>query len=285
MVPRGGYVRLYRMLLQSPIWTQLRPAVFKVAMYFLMKANYKQREWYDGSQQVAIPAGSFITSYGTTATECNLSVQQTRDAFAHLERTQFATYRRTPRWTLVTVMDWATYQTTAGEENTEENTYTNRQGTPDKEKKNRGTNTCASPGGNTRRSAPSGNHPGATDGDVPFPSNRGPRGTSEGLTAEQDVWFSQWWPAYWRHKAKKPAREAFAKHVRTEARFQEIMAATRAQTPEMLAKHEKHRPHGATWLNGERWEDETEEAMPRPARAASDEYPELPSDYEKGRRV
>jgi hypothetical protein len=36
------------------------------------------------------------------------------------------------------------------------------------------------------------------------------------------------------------------------------MRATRAQKPEMLMRDAHHRPHGATWLNGERWEDETE---------------------------
>ena len=106
MGPRGGYVRLYRVLLQSPIWTQLAPAVLKVAMYFLLRANYKPIEWYGGVQMVAIPAGSFVTSYGTMVTECRLSMQQIRDAFAHLKRTHFATYRRTPRWTLVTVRNW-----------------------------------------------------------------------------------------------------------------------------------------------------------------------------------
>jgi len=91
--------------------------------------------------------------------------------------------------------------------------------------------------------------------------------------------------AYWRREAKKAAREAFAKHVRTEARFQEIMAATSAQTDEMFAKEKRHRPIGASWLNGERWEDETEEAAPRPAHDAADEYPEFPDSYEEGRPI
>lgn len=93
------------------------------------------------------------------------------------------------------------------------------------------------------------------------------------LTFEQEAWFSQWWPEYWLHKAKKPAREAIRKHVRTAARFQQIMAATRAQKPEMLTREPRHRPHGATWLNNERWEDETIETPPTPAQ---DDYPEFP---------
>ncbi len=78
----------------------------------------------------------------------------------------------------------------------------------------------------------------------------------DGLTVEQESWFSDWWAAYWLHKAKKAARRAFAKQVRAEARFQEVMAAMEKQKPEMMSRQPQHRPHGATWLNGERWTDE-----------------------------
>ena len=52
------------------------------------------------------------------------------------------------------------------------------------------------------------------------------------------------------------ARAAFRKHVTTEERFNEVMAATKAQTREMLGRDADKRPHGATWLNQERWKDE-----------------------------
>jgi len=76
------------------------------------------------------------------------------------------------------------------------------------------------------------------------------------MTPEQEAWFSQWWSEYWLHKAKKAAREAFRKAVTTDALFQKIMAATRAQKPEMLGRDPSKQPHGASWINGERWNDE-----------------------------
>jgi hypothetical protein len=97
-------------------------------------------------------------------------------------------------------------------------------------------------------------------------NGRAPRLTSANLTTEQERWFTAWWGEYWLHKAKKPAREAFRKQVKTEERFQQVMAATRAQGPEMLSRESSKRPHGATWLNGERWEDEI--ASPAGAGAA-----------------
>lgn len=81
----------------------------------------------------------------------------------------------------------------------------------------------------------------------------------------QDQWFESWWEAYWLKKSRKRAREAFGRRVRTPERFQEIMTATRAQSAEMLSREPQHRPHGATWLNGERWADEALE----PAKAAA----------------
>jgi hypothetical protein len=86
-----------------------------------------------------------------------------------------------------------------------------------------------------------------------------------GNTREQEGWFASWWAAYWLHKAKKAARQAFEKQVRTVETFKRVMAATEAQSPEMLGREPQHRPHGATWLYQERWEDEPAQAANRPA--------------------
>jgi hypothetical protein len=133
----GGYVRIYRKLLDQPIWTQLAPAVLKVAIFCILRANYRRFDWYDGVKTVEISAGSFVTSYAKAAAACGLSIQQIRDAFSHLERTHFATFVRTHRWTLVTVRNYETYQATLGEENTPKskttNTSENRQGPPNEE--------------------------------------------------------------------------------------------------------------------------------------------------------
>jgi hypothetical protein len=79
---------------------------------------------------------------------------------------------------------------------------------------------------------------------------------SSALSSEAAGWFAQWWAIYWLHKARAGAETAFRKRVRTEPRFQRVMAATREQSPEMLSREPSKRPYGATWLNGERWEDE-----------------------------
>jgi hypothetical protein len=72
----------------------------------------------------------------------------------------------------------------------------------------------------------------------------------------QDRWFAEWWAIYWLHKSKAGAKKAFRFKVRTMLLFQRVMEATREQTPEMMSREPSKRPYGATWLNGERWEDE-----------------------------
>ena len=101
------------------------------------------------------------------------------------------------------------------------------------------------------------------------------------LIAEQEAWFAEWWSTYWLHKSRKAAHVAFEKHVKTQSRFDEVMAATNRQSPEMLAREASRRPHGATWLNGERWLDETE-ATPGQVRndALSALYQELANEKE-----
>jgi hypothetical protein len=78
-------------------------------------------------------------------------------------------------------------------------------------------------------------------------------------------WFETFWESYWLSKAKKPALAAFLRQVRTVERFAEIMSALKAQSPEMLSRESSKRPYAATWLNGERWTDESIEATSKPS--------------------
>ena len=47
---------------------------------------------------------------------CGLTVKQTRVAFAKLQRLQFAAYRRAGRYTLISVLNYGTYQDSASDE-------------------------------------------------------------------------------------------------------------------------------------------------------------------------
>jgi hypothetical protein len=103
---------------------------------------------------------------------------------------------------------------------------------------------------------------------------RAPKTAGEALASQQEIWFAAWWAEYWHKRARKAAWAAFKKHVKTEERFHVVMAAMRAQKPEMLQREPSKRPYPATWLNGERWEDEIETKPPTPVNG-----PGQPSQY------
>ena len=289
----AGYVRLWRKVTDNPVWTTLEPSVLKVMMGFLLKANWKQKTWYDGRATIEIPRGAFVTSYAKMAEFCNLSVKQIRLAFVHLEKLDFAAYTRASKWTLVKVLNYDIYQTPNVDEGTDQDTTEGSlragsgqgEGTmraTTKEFKNLITTTCASDDARAGGSLPSIEDPpfSTLESAVLFSDgkkngHRKPAALLNGhLTAQHDAWFDEWWAIYWRHTAKKAARDAFRKHVRTEERFQRVMAATSTQASEMHGREPSKRPHGATWLNGERWTDEAEQPRQQ-AQRASDDYPEL----------
>jgi hypothetical protein len=124
----AGYIRLWRKITDNALWTTLPPAVLKVMLACLLKANWKTSLWYDGHSQVEIPRGSFITSHAKMASFCGLSIKQTRSAFAHLENLQFVTYNqgidraqrraqsRAQHWTMVNVLNYDTYQASLKDE-------------------------------------------------------------------------------------------------------------------------------------------------------------------------
>jgi hypothetical protein len=95
---------------------------------FLLKANWKRATWYDGRSEIQIPRGSFVTSYPKMAQFCNLTPKQVRLAFDHLEHLHFAAYRRAPKWTMVTILNYGTYQDAIGDEGTVEGSLRARSG-------------------------------------------------------------------------------------------------------------------------------------------------------------
>ena len=80
------------------------------------------------------------------------------------------------------------------------------------------------------------------------------------LTRQQNIWFDEFYAAYWLKKGKDDARRAYLKAVRSADLHQQIMRAVSEQTSEMLTREPSKRPYPATWLNGKRWEDEIRSA-------------------------
>ena len=105
-----GWARAFRKWLDSPIFLQYQPAVAKVALYFTLRAGYKPTQWWDGGSASTFRAvhssqatrrwratATFLSSKSATPSSCS-------------NRTQFASYVRTHRYSIVTVLDLVDYE-------------------------------------------------------------------------------------------------------------------------------------------------------------------------------
>ena len=74
--------------------------------------------------------------------------------------------------------------------------------------------------------------------------------------------FDEFWNQYPRRIAKKAAQKAWDRIKPDAALVEQIMAGLRAQLRTMSLKEKQFIPHPATWLRGERWNDEIEQPKP-----------------------
>ena len=70
-----------------------------------------------------------------------------------------------------------------------------------------------------------------------------------------EVEFDEWYSAWPRKKGRGQALKAY-RAARKKATAADLLAAVERQTPMLTAKGLEFCPYPATWLNGERWEDE-----------------------------
>jgi len=81
--------------------------------------------------------------------------------------------------------------------------------------------------------------------------------TSLSLSKLQQKWFEEeFWPTFWRKRDRAEALEAFKGLATSAATKDRIVAALKAQSPEMRGRPEQFRPYASTWLNKRRYDDD-----------------------------
>jgi hypothetical protein len=73
---------------------------------------------------------------------------------------------------------------------------------------------------------------------------------------DKDLWFSEFWKAYPRKVAKANAEKAFKKKCSSEADYTAIMRGLQNYVKACKGRDPQYIAHPATWINGERWNDE-----------------------------
>ena len=104
-----GWVKLHRCLLEKAIW-QLNDAQRIVFFTILMLANFEPKQWLWNGKQFKAEPGQFVTSIDSLAKAARVSPQSVRTAINNLSKLDFLTSKSTKTGRLITVTNWASYQ-------------------------------------------------------------------------------------------------------------------------------------------------------------------------------
>ena len=112
MSNKGGWIKLYRELLEKPIWFESTPEQKTILITLLLMANHEGRQWeWQGQKYYAAP-GQFVTSLPKIVEACGpgVSIQNVRTALKRFEKYEFLTDQSTKKNRLITINNWAFYQ-------------------------------------------------------------------------------------------------------------------------------------------------------------------------------
>lgn len=113
----SGWIKLYRQLLDKPIWTGSTANQKVVLVTLLLMANHDSKEWeWRGKPYKALP-GQLVTSIASIQKATGLTRQNVRTALVRFEKYDFLTIKTTKQNTLITIVNWAFYQVGDAEPN------------------------------------------------------------------------------------------------------------------------------------------------------------------------
>lgn len=114
-----GWIKLYRALLDKPIWRQSSAEQKVILITILLMANHKKSEWEWQGAKVTLKPGQFIASAEMIREKAGegISRQNVRTALKRFEKYEFLTIEPTNRATLITIENYALYQCEDSEPN------------------------------------------------------------------------------------------------------------------------------------------------------------------------
>ena len=107
-----GFVKIYRSLIDDPIWLNSTPAQKAVLITLMCMVTWKPRKWDVLGKPITLKPGQCFTSLSEIALRAGdgVSREVVRKALARFETLGFSTHQRTQRGTLITIVKWRVYQ-------------------------------------------------------------------------------------------------------------------------------------------------------------------------------
>ncbi len=115
----NGWIKLYRELLNKPIWKLSTPEQKSILIAILLLASHKNNEWEWKGEKFTTEPGQFVTSLDNIkkAAGKGISVQNIRTALVRFEKLQFLTNKSTKCGRLISIINWDSYQDIQNEPN------------------------------------------------------------------------------------------------------------------------------------------------------------------------
>jgi hypothetical protein len=223
-----GWIKLYRSIKDNSLWNEKPFDKARAWIDLLLMANHEDRDVGIGNQTIHVNAGSFITSIAKLTDRWGWAKNTVRRYLNRLESESMIEHKAERKWTIVTVLNWASYQDGWNESGTKVEHKRNVSGT---------------------KTDP--NNKKEIEIEKEY-ENRLVRPTDDPL-------FETFWKAYPKKVGKEDARKAWKK-IRPGQEFaDQILKAVinnRANNPQWQREGGRFIPNPSTWLNQGRWQDE-----------------------------
>ena len=108
----SGYIKLYRSLLEDPIWTNSTAEQCVILIQLLFFVTWKPKKWDVFGRKFTLNPGQGFVSIRDFSKICGhgVSRQKVRTAFKRFENLGFLTQEPTQKGTLITIVNWRKYQ-------------------------------------------------------------------------------------------------------------------------------------------------------------------------------
>jgi len=107
-----GWIKLYRCLLDDPIWQCSTNEQKVILITLLLMANHAERKWQWNGRPYQCQPGQMITSLSSIREKCGkkISIRKIQLALIRFEKMGFLLKQSSPVNTLITICNWSTYQ-------------------------------------------------------------------------------------------------------------------------------------------------------------------------------
>ncbi len=220
-----GYIKLYRELIDKPIWLNSTPEQKTILISLLLMANHKNKSWEWKGEKFNVSPGQFVTSIKSIKKACGkgISTQNIRTCLKRFKKLEFLTNKSTKMGRLITIMNWDSYQPKNKKLTkilTDTQQRANNALTPNKNERMKEVNI--------------------------YPPN-----------------FLKFWKIYPKKKSKGTALKAYKNIKDPKPNLNIILNAVKKHQQSEDWKTKQFIPYPASWINQRRWEDEEEEQQPQ----------------------